>query len=168
MTAGNFQKRTLSRRAFVAGLGEIISSLSDWRILRKQPAIPRSFGEKIMLAVTQVNDCRYCSYVHTRKALNAGVSEVEVRSLLDGVFEHSPSDQLIALAFAQHYAVSEGHPEAQALRELERTYGSESATVILAYIRIIFFANLAGNTLDKFLYHLGLMDRNKPSSIRGC
>jgi AhpD family alkylhydroperoxidase len=164
MTAGSFQKRTLSRRAFIAGLGEIISSLSDLRFLRKQPAIQRSFTEKIMLAVTQVNDCRYCSCVHTRKALNAGVSEAEVRSLLEGGLEHSPSDQLIALAFAQHYAEREGHPEGQALRELEKTYGSESARQILAYIRIIFFANLAGNTFDKFLYHLGLVGRNKPSS----
>jgi AhpD family alkylhydroperoxidase len=164
MTAGSFQKRTLSRRAFVAGLGEIISSVSDLRVLRKRPAIQGSFSEKIMLAVTQVNDCRYCSYVHTRKALNAGVSEAEVRSLLEGGLEHSPSDQLIALAFAQHYAEREGHPEGQALRELEKTYGSETAREILAYIRIIFFANLAGNTFDKFLYQLGLLGSNKPST----
>jgi AhpD family alkylhydroperoxidase len=164
MIAGSFQKRTLSRRAFVAGLREIISSVSDLRILRKRPAIRGSFSEKIMLAVTQVNDCRYCSYVHTRKALNAGVSEAEVRSLLEGGLEHSPSDQLIALAFAQHYAEREGHPEGQALRELEKTYGSETAREILAYIRIIFFANLAGNTFDKFLYQLGWLGSNKPSS----
>jgi AhpD family alkylhydroperoxidase len=164
MTAGSFQKRTLSRRTFVTGLGEIISSVSDLRIFRKLPAIQGSFSEKIMLAVTQVNDCRYCSYVHTRKALNAGVSEAEVRSLLEGGLEHSPSDQLIALAFAQHYAERERHPEEQALRELEKTYGSETAREILAYIRIIFFANLAGNTFDKILYRLGLLGRNKPSS----
>jgi AhpD family alkylhydroperoxidase len=164
MTAGSFQKRTLSRRAFVAGLGEIISSLSDLRIFRKRPAIQGSFSEKIMLAVTQVNDCRYCSYVHTRKALNAGVSETEVRSLLEGGLEHSPSDQLIALAFAQHYAEREGQPEEQAIRELEKTYGYETAREILAYIRIIFFANLAGNTFDKILYRLGLLGSNKPSS----
>lgn len=35
-----------------------------------------------MLAVTQVNGCRYCSYVHARMALQAGLSEQEIRTVL--------------------------------------------------------------------------------------
>jgi AhpD family alkylhydroperoxidase len=40
-----------------------------------------------MLAVTAVNQCRYCSYAHARMALLAGLSTEEIQALNDGVLE---------------------------------------------------------------------------------
>lgn len=164
MYKSSFQKRAFNLRSFITALRELFVNLSDWRKLRAQPSIDPGFSEKIMLAVTQVNDCRYCSYVHTRKALNAGVPQAEIRSIMGGDLEHSPQDQLVALVFAQHYAESAGKPDDQAFRQLERTYGQDSARKILAYTRIIYFANLLGNTFDKLLYYLGILGRRRPTS----
>ena len=46
--------------------------------------IPAAFRERLMMVVTEVNGCRYCSYFHARAALAAGVSQEELRSLLGG------------------------------------------------------------------------------------
>ena len=45
----------------------------------------RAASERVMLAVTEVNGCEICSYAHTRRALEAGLSDAEVRELLGGV-----------------------------------------------------------------------------------
>ena len=36
--------------------------------------ISLEFRERLMLAVTEVNGCKYCSYYHARAALDAGIS----------------------------------------------------------------------------------------------
>lgn len=38
-----------------------------------------AFRERLMLAVTAVNECRYCSYYHAKEALKANLSEAEIR-----------------------------------------------------------------------------------------
>lgn len=107
-----------------------------------------------MLAVTNVNQCRYCNYGHTRAALAAGVSKAEIQSLMLREFDKLPSDEIIALAFAQHYAETDGSPDPQAWDRLVDAYGVETSQDILAYIRMITIGNLLGNTFDALLSRL--------------
>ena len=160
MSKTRFEKRTFSLYSFWTGLGKVLAHSADLYHMRKRPRIERSFRERIMLAVTQVNDCRYCSYVHARMALQAGLSEQEISELLEGDLEHSPPDQLVALAFAQHYAEQAGRPDQLTLERLQDSYGPESTNEIMASIRVIYFANLLGNTFDKLLH------RFKPATLR--
>lgn len=46
--------------------------------------ISEGLRERLMLAVTEVNGCRYCSFGHARAALAAGLTQDEVTSLLEG------------------------------------------------------------------------------------
>ncbi len=46
--------------------------------------ISPAFRERLMLAVTAVNGCRYCSYFHTGEALKSGLSQEEISRLLSG------------------------------------------------------------------------------------
>ncbi len=69
--------------------------------------------ERLMLAVTEVNACRYCSWVHTRAALAAGVSEEEVRQLVGGEIGAAPEAERPALIYAQHWASTDARPEAE-------------------------------------------------------
>lgn len=156
MSTLSFHKRTFKLRSFAQNLGEIFVHLGDLKDAVKSRRIDRAFGEKIMLAVTQVNDCRYCSYFHTRQALKAGVSEEQVRQLLAGELGEFPPGQVVALAFAQHYAEQGGRPDPQAWQKLVDCYGPAGARDILAYIRMITFGNLLGNTFDYFLFKTGL------------
>lgn len=100
--------------------------------------------ERIMLAVTAVNGCAVCAYGHTRFALGAGLSRVEVRQLLGGVAAGVPDDELPAIAFAQHYAETCGHPDPAAWWHLVHEHGQDRALGILAATRMIMWGNALG------------------------
>jgi AhpD family alkylhydroperoxidase len=109
------------------------------------------FRERLMLAVTSVNKCRYCSYAHTRRALMEGIPHDEIRELDGGTFRRSPADELPALLYAQHWSENSGVPEPEARAKLIETYGLEKTQAIELSLRLIQMGNLMGNTFDLFL-----------------
>lgn len=108
------------------------------------------FVERIMLAVTQVNGCALCSYAHTKMALETGMNGEEIRNLLSGEFGQTPTDQLPAILFAQHYAETKGHPSRETWDKTVTTYGKEKALGILAATRMIMVGNAFGIVLGSF------------------
>ena len=46
----------------------------ELRAIFKEKTLSAAFRERLFMAVTSVNHCRYCSFVHSRAALKAGVS----------------------------------------------------------------------------------------------
>ena len=135
-------------------MGWIFRHLRRLRKTGDQKRIHPAFAERVMLAVTQVNDCRYCRFGHSRAALAAGVSQEQLSDLLAGEFDSLPPDEVVAIAFAQHYAEQRGHPDPVALRRLEEVYGVDMANQIMAHIRMITIGNLLGNTFDALLSRL--------------
>jgi AhpD family alkylhydroperoxidase len=130
---------------------DILRSSADFKSVARSDKIDRAFAEKIMLAVTQVNECRYCRYGHTKAALAAGVSEEEIAVILRGDFEKFPREQGTALLFAQHFAETGGAPDPAVLDRLTAYYGEQTAAEIIFHIRMIMVGNLLGNTFDAFL-----------------
>lgn len=153
MTLTN-QKRLDSPQKFFGYLDDAFSHMSDIRSAHRSGRVSKAFSERIMLAVTQVNGCRYCSYYHSKLALEAGMSPDEIAQMMDGDLSHAPASEMVALAFAQHYAESKARPDASALARLEATYGPEMARDILAYIRMITIGNVYGDTFDSFQQRL--------------
>ena len=52
--------------------------MRNWKLIGKVMGgklVPRPFRERLMLAVTAVYGCRYCSWLHTREALRSGISQ---------------------------------------------------------------------------------------------
>jgi AhpD family alkylhydroperoxidase len=115
-----------------------------------------AFRERLMLAVTAVNGCRYCSYGHARQALSAGVTPAEIEALAGGQFDGCPAEELPALLYAQHWAEADGHPDPAARARMSAIYGDEQARAIELALRIIRVGNLSGNTLDHVLHRLTL------------
>lgn len=107
-----------------------------------------------MLAVTEVNGCRYCSYFHTQVSLRSGLKNEEIQRVLDGDFKHAPQDELTALYFAQHYAESAGQPNLEAVQCLKDTYGENKTRAVLAYIRAIMIGNAWGNMFDAMRFRI--------------
>lgn len=159
MQATGFHKRIFTPRAFVASLCGVVAQRRDLAAARNG-LLDGAFAEKIMLAVTQVNDCRYCRYAHSRSALREGVSAEELRQVLGGDFGALPEAEAVALAFAQHYAEQNGHPDREAWQRLVEFYGPERARAILAYVKMITVGNLFGNTCDALLSRL----RGRPAA----
>lgn len=131
----------------------MFAHLEDLYTAVRGKRVDKAFAEKIMLVVTQVNGCRYCSYAHTRAALIAGVRQTDLQNLVAGEFGEFPENQRVALTFAQHYAESMCQPDPSALQGLLIYYGPETALDMLAYLRMITitFGNLFGNTFDALL-----------------
>lgn len=115
--------------------------------------IQATFRERLMLVVTQVNGCRYCSYFHARVALANGIRGEELRSLLAGMIpSECPENELLALTYAQHWAASNAQPDTKLTAQLVAEYGKEKTDAIDMILRIIRIGNLLGNTLDYWLF----------------
>lgn len=128
---------------------------------QRKGLISKAFTEKIMLGVTQVNGCRYCSWFHSRVALKEGISKTEIHTLLGGEFEGVSEDEVLALLYAQHYADTNGKPEEGSRKKLYETYGRERARGIEASIKAITVGNIYGIAFD------GLMRRLKGRKMEG-
>jgi AhpD family alkylhydroperoxidase len=149
-----FMKRLYPTRVVYRFLRDMLSSMSDMRIGRKAGLVSKEFSERIMLAVTEVNGCRYCSYFHTQVALKAGLDTDEINATLEGDFGNSPAEELPALLFAQHYAEQAGQPDPETLAKLVDTYGQARARAIIANIRAIMIGNASGNAFDALRFRL--------------
>lgn len=153
MRTGSFPKRVYTFQGFVAAMDDAFAHLGDLKAAARAGRVDRAFAERIMLAVTHVNGCRYCDFGHTHAALRAGVSPAELDALRAGLFDAEsplPREQVPALLFAQHYAAQRGSPDPLAQQRLVETYGADTARDILAFIRMIMIGNLLGNTFDGF------------------
>ncbi|RJP49489.1 MAG: carboxymuconolactone decarboxylase family protein [Anaerolineaceae bacterium] len=154
MNTATFNKRIYTIPLFTADVKQIFDNMDTLRRAARGGRVSHAFAEKIMMAVTSVNGCRYCSYGHSRAALAAGVSEAELQKIMALDLGDFPESEAVALTFAQHYAESCCHPDPVAWQRLISYYGQETATDILTYIRMITFGNLLGNTFDALLSRL--------------
>ncbi|MGC9400409.1 MAG: SDR family NAD(P)-dependent oxidoreductase [Anaerolineae bacterium] len=148
-----FAKRTYRH------LGEV---WDDLRYLREHRGALRSamalidppFRERLMLAVTQVNGCRYCAHYHAQLALKEGLDDEEVARLLAGSFDDAPPEERTALLYAQHWADRRGHPDPEARARLVEVYGAEKADAIDVLLHMIKMGNYLGNAWDYGLYRI--------------
>jgi AhpD family alkylhydroperoxidase len=133
---------------FVTGLPGLVGAFRSGRV-------SPGFREKIMLAVTGVNDCRYCRFVHSTWAKAHKVDPCEIEAILGREFNgRIKKNETVALQFAAHYTETEKKPSTEMLDKLNETYGTETARDILKFLDMIYLANLTGNTFDAFLARL--------------
>lgn len=117
--------------------------------------VSKAFRERLMVTVTEVNGCRYCRYFHASEALKAGVSQAELESFLAGsIPEDTPSEECLALSYAQHWAENDAQPDPAFAEKLRATYGEETAEAIHFILRMIRVGNLSGNLLDYLLFRV--------------
>lgn len=135
-----------------------LRTMKYMRKAKKNKELSSKFIERIMLAVTEVNDCWICSYAHTKRALESGMSNKEIQKILAGVTEDVPSDEAAAVMFAQHYADTRGHPTKESWQRIVEIYGKSKAVGILGAIRTIMIGNTYGIPWTSFINRL----RGKP------
>lgn len=160
---------TSTRRAYVHPAELVDDFHFIWerrsKVLRTtRELVPAAFRERLMMVVSEVNGCRYCSYLHARLALSAGASHEELRQLLVGTIPtETPQDELLALTYAQHWAESDARPDPEARQEVQRHYGAERAEAIHIVLHMIRMGNLLANLWDNWLFRvsLGRLGRRK-------
>lgn len=163
-------KRPFRRRIY-HGLRDLLSDLQAMMAQRhnikramRGDTLDHAFRERLMLTVTEVNGCRYCSYAHARMALAAGVTPEQIKALSAGLLDDCPPEEATALSYAQHWAESDGKPAPEARERLRQTYGEEQSDAIELVLRMIRMGNLLGNTSDYWLWRLsfGCWDVDRP------
>lgn len=137
-------ERVFGIREHLRILRRAASSLVFVRKQKKRRLMNKKFKERIMLAVTEVNGCQFCSFVHTKLSLQAGMSMEEIRNILNGNLEEITDEELVAVLYGQHYADSHETPDAEALRRLQETYGVDRANIIQGFTEVITFTNSLG------------------------
>ena len=118
--------------------------------------ISPGFRERLMLAVTQVNGCRLCSFAHSREAVKQGVSRHEIDRIMGAEFGDCPEEEVPALLYAQHWADTEGRPDDEARAKLVETYGEAAAEDIDLILRAIRAGNYTVNTVEYLVNRMTL------------
>ncbi len=154
-------KRTYaSFRQFASEFFRLLQHVrSAHRIPRRE--LSPAFRKRLLLAVTSVNQCRYCAWFHSRAALRSGVGAAEIATLLGGGLDMAPEDELPALRYAIHWAENDLVPDPKVREELLEIYGIPRVEAIERSLRMIRMGNLLGNTWD------ALMRRLKSGSVSG-
>jgi AhpD family alkylhydroperoxidase len=143
----NPKKYSISE-AYLAMYKGMKMSLKNMVLKKKIDGVDDEFKERIMLAVTEVNGCEICSYVHTRIALEKGLSDEEIQMILGGNSEKIPEQEVVAILFAQHYADTRGKPTQKTWNTLVATYGEQKSYHILGIIRMMMVGNIFGIPLS--------------------
>jgi AhpD family alkylhydroperoxidase len=126
----------------------------EFRAVMRGRALDPAFRERLMLAVTQVNGCRMCSFAHSRMALSAGLSQSDINDLAAGEYAGSPPEEIPALLYAQHWAESDASPDPEVRQQVVERYGDEKTSRIEVVLQMIRVGNLMGNTWDYLLYRV--------------
>jgi AhpD family alkylhydroperoxidase len=147
-----FNKKVFSLKSFAGDLIFLFSNFSSLIRLNKNAQITNIFREKIMTVVSSINGCTYCKWFHARQAVKAGIPAADVKKLFEQQFDTTATDfELSGLMYAQHYAETNRNPNIEMTNKLVEDYGKHDADAIQLTIRMIFFGNLYGNTLDAFI-----------------
>jgi AhpD family alkylhydroperoxidase len=112
--------------------------------LKKKKVMNFKLKERIMLAVTEVNGCVLCSYVHTKLALKSGMTDDEIKALLAGDLENVPKEESLAVLFAKDYAYQKENIDPVYYNKIEERYGIYKAKAILSVCEVITMTNSMG------------------------
>jgi AhpD family alkylhydroperoxidase len=150
--AKTFAKRTFTLPLLLRSFGALVLYAPVRWLALVKPATSRSLREKVILGVTSVNNCRWCSWLHTGIALQQGTNLEELQTLLSaGTLGAVAEREATAILFAQHFADTRRHPTPAARLALAKQFTPYQRLEIMAWIHFIYFANLSGNSADAWL-----------------
>ena len=129
---------------------------------RRKQILDPQFVERLMLAVTEVNQCAACAYAHTRLALRKGMAPEEVPAFIGGDPGFIREDEAMAIVFAQHYAHAKGKVDRLAYGPVPDTYGPEKTRAIVAALQMMMTGNILGLPVSALLARL--KGRSQPGS----
>lgn len=142
-------------KPFWGDLKFLMTRQDQIREAMRSDLITSAFRERLMLAVTEVNQCRYCRKFHVGQAREAGISTEEITQYLKGMIPAEiPEDQKLAVCFAQHWADNETIPDPEFQSRVIQAYGEKGFQSMSIVLRMIWMGNLLGNTADYLLYRI--------------
>jgi AhpD family alkylhydroperoxidase len=100
-----YSKRTFSLVGFVRSLAMNAIYMPRFLIALIKPSTSAALREQVMLGCTSVNDCRYCTWLHTNLALKNAVDVDELNEFISNPEAVSlPKKTAVAVLFAQNFS----------------------------------------------------------------
>ena len=157
---GGFSRRTTTLAGMLVRLARVL--LQAPRLLALHLSAGRMesrLRESLWLAVTEVNGCRWCAYIHEGMAGASGMAPEDIQLLLSSEdlerLERLTEDQRATLAYARAWAERDGEPPPGMRDQLMERLGAPASRDLHGLLALIDFANRCGNTLDSLLHRLG-------------
>ncbi|MBE0701167.1 MAG: carboxymuconolactone decarboxylase family protein [Acholeplasmataceae bacterium] len=148
--ANKYEKRKFNVFEHFPIMGRAALSMTMKRFMKRHQATNKKLKERIMLSVAEVNGCVLCSYVHTKIALQTGISMEEIKEILQGEMDQVPIDEVLAVLFAKDYAFNKEHVDQEFYQKLEHTYGVYKARAILNVCTVITMTTSMGISMGLF------------------
>lgn len=146
---GGFRKRTMTARELAASAVSLVPDTPTlYRVWVKHEIDP-GFREELMLAVSKLNDCRYCSWGHHEWANIAGVPEEELASVEQMDPAHFDRRKWIAISFARELVSARfGRISKDLMQEMKANYSAREIREIILIAKIMDIGNRGANTWD--------------------
>ena len=146
---GGHRKRTIGSFSF---FGEILSFACQvptmYRIWQKHE-IEAGFREELMLAVSTLNDCKYCAWGHHEWAHAAGISEEELDHIEHGDPEGIDRAKWVAITYVVSFiSLDKSNVPSELTQEMRANYSAREIKEIELIAKIMDVSNRAANTWD--------------------
>lgn len=152
---GGHRKRTIGTLGFFGGILSFAGQLPTiFRIWQKHE-IEAGFREELMLAVSKLNDCKYCAWGHHEWAHAAGISDDELDHIEHGDPEGVDRAKWLAISYVVALVSSDfKHVPHELIQEMQASYSKNEINEIELVARMMDVANRAANTFDAMLSRL--------------
>lgn len=155
MSSTTFRKRTFSFPLLLESAAAGARALPTVARALIAPKTSGALREAVALSVTEVNDCRYCAWVHEGLAQFEGLDrEALDRALGGNVANPDDARHAAAASYGRHFAAERRRPTEEAEAALARTFSPAEVAEIRAFVDAMYYANLSGNSADAWLARL--------------
>lgn len=146
---GGFRKRTISTVQFVSSLSALAPQWSNvYRIWMKRDMDP-ALREELMLTVSELNQCKYCTWAHHEWANLEGVSDAELASLENLNAQEFDRRKWLAISYVRALVSANFGPvDAKLQKEVDATYSPQDIQNIQVVTKVMDLGNRTGNTWD--------------------
>jgi len=152
---GGHRKRTIGTFGFFGEMLSFAVQLPTIYKIWQKHEIEAGFREELMLAVSTLNDCKYCAWGHHEWANAAGVSEDELDHIEHGDPDGIERAKWVAISYVVAFVSAEYEDVPDDLvQEMEANYTEHEIKEIELVARIMDIANRGANTWDAMLSRL--------------
>ncbi len=149
---GGFRKRTMTARQLVVNVASFLPDVGMLYQIWVKHELDPGFREELMLAVSRLNDCRFCTWGHHEWANMLGVTDEE----LAHVEQLDPADfdrkKWVAISYVREFVTANfGRVPAELRRELKANYTEREIKEIELVAKVMDLGNRGGNTWDAML-----------------
>jgi AhpD family alkylhydroperoxidase len=152
---GGHSKRTIGTFSFFGEMLSFAYQLPTIYKIWQKHEIEAGFREELMLAVSKLNDCKYCAWGHHEWAHAAGIAEDELDHIEHGDSEGIDRAKWVAISYVVSLVSSEfKHVPDDLTQEMQANYTENEIKEIILVARIMDIANRGANTWDAMLSRL--------------